>query len=159
MALETIVVAVGPDDDARAHELTEAIVELAEPAGANVVLLHVFTERAYEDGIQEVGFPDEEPPSPTELAAHLEGIDVIAAELEAAGISHEISGSVGPEGETILRETGAVDGDLLCISGRKRSPTGKAVFGSISHRIMMNSSCPVVFVREGVYDANETDEV
>jgi nucleotide-binding universal stress UspA family protein len=115
--------------------------------------LHVFTERAYEDGIDEAGFPDDNEPSPTELAARLEAIDTVAAELETADVSYEIRGAIGVEGETIIQETDAADGDLLFLSGRKRSPTGKAVFGSTAHRIMMNASCPVLFVREDIYSA------
>ncbi|MCQ4334788.1 universal stress protein [Natronomonas sp. F2-12] len=155
MALETLVVAVGPNDDTRTKELTEAILDIAEPTGASVVLLHVFTERAYNEGLEEAGFTDEDPPSATELAGRLEGIDILAAELEAAGVPYEIRGSIGTEGETIIQETEAVGGDLLYLSGRKRSPTGKAVFGSTSHRIMMNAGCPVLFVREGVYATDE----
>ena len=114
------------------------------------------TERrfaAYEDGIDEAGFPDDNEPSPTELAARLEAIDTVAAELETADVSYEIRGAIGVEGETIIQETDAADGDLLFLSGRKRSPTGKAVFGSTAHRIMMNASCPVLFVREDIYSA------
>lgn len=158
MTLETLVVAVGPNDNTRTDELTEAILEIAEPTDASVVLLHAFTEKAYEEGIREAGFEDDDPPSPTELAARLEGVDAIAAALEGAEIPHEIRGAIGAEGKTILRETEAVDGDILYLSGRKRSPTGKAVFGSTSHRIMMNSSCPVLFVREGVYGTGEGNE-
>jgi nucleotide-binding universal stress UspA family protein len=155
MVLETLVVAVGPNDDARTEELIEAILDIAEPTGASVVLLHVFTEKAYDKGVEEAGFDDDDRPSPTELAARLEAIDAIAADLEAADVSYDIRGSIGAEGETIIRETEAVGGDLLYLSGRKRSPTGKAVFGSTSHRIMMNASCPVLFVREGVYSDDE----
>ena len=155
MSLETLVVAVGPNDDTRTEELTEAVLDIAEPTGSAVVLLHVFTERAYEEGIEEAGFTDDDPPSATELAARLEGIDILAAELETEGVPYEIRGSIGAEGETIIQETEAVGGDLLYLSGRKRSPTGKAVFGSTSHRIMMNASCPVLFVREGVYSDDE----
>lgn len=150
MTIETLVVAVGPNDDERTDELEKAVTEIAEPSGARVVLLHAFTESAYEDGVAEAGFEDERP-SPTELAGRLEGIDTLAAAMGDAGIPYEIRGSIGEEGRVILEETDAVGGDLLYISGRKRSPTGKAVFGSTSHRIMMNSSCPVLFVRENVY--------
>ena len=142
MALETLVVAVGPNDDSRTEELTTAILDIAGPVGASV-----------EDGIDEAGFPDDNEPSPTELAARLEAIDTVAAELETADVSYEIRGAIGVEGETIIQETDAADGDLLFLSGRKRSPTGKAVFGSTAHRIMMNASCPVLFVREDIYSA------
>lgn len=158
MALETLVVAVGPNDNTRTDELTEAVLDVAVPTDASVVLLHAFSERAYEEGIEEAGFDPEESPSADELAERLEGIDLLSEALEAAEISYEVRGEIGAEGETILQTTEAVDGDLLYISGRKRSPTGKAVFGSTSHRIMMNSSCPVLFVREGVYSDDENGE-
>jgi nucleotide-binding universal stress UspA family protein len=154
MALNTLVVAVGPNDGTRTDELTKAVLDVAEPTDATVVLLHVFSEKAYEEGIEEAGFDPEDPPSAKELAAQLEGIDLISAALETAGTEYEIRGAIGAEGESILQETEAVGGDLLYISGRRRSPTGKAVFGSTSHRIMMNSSCPVLFVREDVYAEN-----
>ena len=150
MSLETLVVAVGPNDDTRTQELTEAVLDIADPTDATVVLFHAFTEKAYEVGIEEAGL-DGDDPSPTALAARLEGIDALAEALEDAEIPHEIRGAIGSEAEMILRETEAVGGDLLYICGRKRSPTGKAVFGSTSHRILMNSPCPVLFVREGVY--------
>jgi nucleotide-binding universal stress UspA family protein len=152
MALETLVVAVGPNDEDRTDELTTAILDIAEPTDAGVVLLHAFSESAYEKGIDEAGFDPDSPPSADELAARLEGVDELAGALEAADIEHEIRGVIGPEGDSILEETEAIDGDLLYLSGRRRSPTGKAVFGSTSHRIMMNASCPVLFVRESVYD-------
>jgi nucleotide-binding universal stress UspA family protein len=152
MVLETLVVAVGPNDDDRTEELTTAILDIAAPTNADVVLLHAFNESAYEDGVIEVGFNTDDPPSPDELASRLEGVDALSTALETADIEHEIRGVIGPEGDSILEETEAVDGDLLYLSGRRRSPTGKAVFGSTAHRIMMNSTCPVLFVREGVYD-------
>ncbi|MFO7926543.1 MAG: universal stress protein [Halobacteriota archaeon] len=158
MALETLVVAVGPNDNTRTDELTEAVLDVAIPTDSSVVLLHAFDERAYEKGIEEAGFDPDESPSANELAERLEGIDIISEALDAADVPCEIRGEIGAEGDTILQTTEAVGGDLLYISGRKRSPTGKAVFGSISHRIMMNSSCPVLFVREGVYSDDENVE-
>lgn len=157
MAIETLVVAVGPNDDARTGELSEAILDLAEPTDARVVLLHVFTQKAYDTGIAEAGFDPDDPPSPDELASRLEAIDSLSLALEESDISYEIEGAVGKEGETILRRTEDPDCDILYMSGRRRSPTGKAVFGSTAHRIMMNSSCPVLYVREGVYGADESE--
>lgn len=152
MVLETVVVAVGPNDADRTGELLTAIRDVAEPADADVVLLHAFSQTAYEEGVSEAGFDPDDPPSPDELASRLEAVDAISAALEETDIEYEITGVIGDEGDSILSETAAADGDLLYLSGRRRSPTGKAVFGSTSHRIMMNSSCPVLYVREGVYD-------
>ncbi|PSP66736.1 universal stress protein, partial [Halobacteriales archaeon QH_6_68_27] len=39
------------------------------------------------------------------------------------------------------------DADLVVVGGRKRSPAGKAVFGSTAQEVMLESPCPVTFVR------------
>ncbi|MFQ3283685.1 universal stress protein, partial [Natronomonas sp.] len=156
MAIETLLVAIGPNDDARTDELTEAVMDVADPTDASVVLLHVFSEAAYRTGIEEAGFDLEDPPSPGELASRLEGVDTVAAALETADLGCDIVGEVGDKRETILRVAAETDADLLCASGRKRSPTGKAVFGSTVHKLMTDSPCPVLFVREGVYADGET---
>jgi len=155
MTLDTIVVAVGPNDDARTGELIEAVTDVAVPAAATVVLFHAFTEDAYDAGIEEAGFSPDEPPTPDELAARLEGVDAVAAALEEVEVGYTVRGEIGPEADEILRVADEEGADLLYVSGRKRSPTGKAVFGSTVHRLMMNSPCPVLFVREGVYDEGD----
>ena len=151
MALETLVVAVGPNDDAKTEELTEAVLDVAAPTGANVVFLHVFSEQAYQAGIEEAGFDPDDPPSPDELASRLEAIDSMAAELGEADVPYGIEGRIGDEADAILEAATDVDADVLYVSGRKRSPTGKAVFGSTVHRLLMDSPCPVLFVREGLH--------
>lgn len=155
MTLETLVVAVGPNDVARTDELTEAILDIAEPTGASVVFVHAFSEKAFDSGVAEAGFDPDDPPSPDELATRLECIDTISATLEETDVSYDVRGVVGSEAESVLNEIAEIDGDLLYLSGRKRSPTGKAVFGSTAHRLMMNSTCPVLFVREGIYGGDE----
>jgi nucleotide-binding universal stress UspA family protein len=40
-----------------------------------------------------------------------------------------------------------LDADLVIVGGRTRSPAGKAVFGSTAQEILLESPCPVTFVR------------
>ena len=39
-----------------------------------------------------------------------------------------------------------VDADAICVSGRKRRPTGKAVFGSVTQDVILGTERPVFAV-------------
>lgn len=56
----------------------------------------------------------------------------------------EPRGRVGDVANEILSEAERVDPQFLVISGRRRSPTGKAIFGSKAQQILLNANCPVV---------------
>jgi nucleotide-binding universal stress UspA family protein len=46
--------------------------------------------------------------------------------------------------EAIRSHADQAEADSLVLGGRKRSPTGKAVFGSVTQSVIMNSDRPVV---------------
>lgn len=56
----------------------------------------------------------------------------------------EARGRVGNPTEEILAEAASLEPRFLVISGRRRSPTGKAVFGNTAQQILLNAECPVV---------------
>lgn len=149
MGLDTVTLAVGPEEG-RLTELTDAVVDVAAPTGATVVLLHVFSQSAYDEGVAQAGYDTENPPPAHTLATRLESVDRIAAALDEADVDYRVRGEIGDVTDGIVRAVEETDSDLLYIGGRRRSPTGKAVFGSTVHRLMMNAPCPVTFVREGL---------
>lgn len=67
--------------------------------------------------------------------------DDIADDLD---ISAEAAGLVGNVADNVIRYADEQDARYIVISLRKRSPTGKAIFGSVSQSILLNSDCPVV---------------
>lgn len=145
MAIETILLAVGPGDADRADQLAEAVVDVAGPPDATVVLAHVFTEDEFENVLDRLGL--EANADPDVVAGRHATIRDIAEALDDAGIDFEVVGAVGAHGASIVSlatETGA---DRVVVGGRSRSPTGKAVFGSTAQEVMLSAPCPVTFVR------------
>lgn len=155
--IETVLLAIGPGDSDRVDELTEHAIEIAQPTDATVVLAHVLAADEYEDevhnyheAIDRMGIDLENRNlTPEMLAKETDPIDEIADRLEEAGVAVEIRAAVGDRAEEIVQLAEDIDADTLIVGGRKRSPTGKAVFGSTAQKVLMNAPCPVTYVRSG----------
>lgn len=148
VTLNTILLAVGPGDADRVEELAEAAIEVAAPAGATVVLAHVFTDDQYAKVVDRLEF--NRPPAEVnsdEVASRERTIKTLASALREAGVEVEIRGAVGEHGKTIVGLAEAVGADRVIVGGRNRSPTGKAVFGSTAQTVLLSAPCPVTFVR------------
>lgn len=147
MALDSVLLAVGPGDDDRVGPLAATTTDLAAPADASVTLAHVFTESQYEDARANLGGEPGGEVTPDSVARRHATIRDLASEFDEAGVDYEIAGRVGAHGETIVELADDVDADLAVVGGRQRSPTGKAVFGSTAQTVLLSSPCPVTFVR------------
>ncbi|MDG5776524.1 universal stress protein [Haloarculaceae archaeon H-GB2-1] len=60
----------------------------------------------------------------------------------------EFRSRVGKIDTEILAIAEAIDARYVVIGGRKRTPTGKALFGSVTQRILLNADRPVVTVMQ-----------
>lgn len=147
MTLETMLLAVGPGDADRTDELAEAVIEVAEPAGATVVLAHVFTDDEFDEVIDRLDYDPDGEIDPDEVAARHATVRELTDAFDAAGVEYEVRGSVGHHGESIVALANDVHADRVVVGGRTRSPAGKAVFGSTAQEVMLSAPCPVTFVR------------
>ena len=146
--LQNVLVAVGPTDADRLDHLVEETIDVALPSGATVVLAHVFTPEKFEERVDALDFDREASDvSPDDIAARYSVIREFAGHLDENGVDYEIRGTVGDRGEGITALAEEFDADRIVVGGRKRSPTGKAVFGSLAQKVMLSASCPVTFVR------------
>jgi len=147
MALETVLLAVGPNDADRADELASTVVNIAGPAGADVIVAHVFTHDEYETAADRLGFEGVGQADPDQLAQRHKTVKQLQERLDEADIPTSVQSGVGDHGEEIVGLAEDCAADLIVVGGRKRSPTGKAVFGSVAQKVMLNAPCPVTFVR------------
>lgn len=148
MTLETVLLAVGPGDADRTEELAEAVIEVAAPADATVVLAHVFTADEYNEVLTRLEFDaDRSEVVPDDVASRHSTVRDLVAAFDEADVEYDIRGAVGDHSDAIIDLATSVGADRVVVGGRRRSPTGKAVFGSTAQSVMLSAPCPVTFVR------------
>lgn len=69
---------------------------------------------------------------------------ILERELGSVDDAVETRGRIGDPATKILQEATTLDARFVVVGGRKRSPVGKAVFGSTTQTVLLNSECPVV---------------
>jgi nucleotide-binding universal stress UspA family protein len=125
-----------PVDDDVDHAVAQAqyVADLpGSPEALGVTVAH-----AYRDDADAAGpdLPDEASPG------------VVAAErtLTDAGIETETSELFVPVAQGIVDLAREIEADLIVMSGRTRSPAGKALFGSVTQSVLLDAPIPVTVV-------------
>ncbi|AHG01590.1 hypothetical protein HALLA_04115 (plasmid) [Halostagnicola larsenii XH-48] len=125
--MTTILLSIDTDV-ARAKAQAESLISLPiETAETNVVLYHVF--RADDEGAD---------------ANALKSVAEAKRRLEKEGFDIEVSQSSGDATRNILEKAEEIDADIISLAGRKRSPTGKALFGSVTQNVILKSDRTVL---------------
>lgn len=61
-------------------------------------------------------------------------------------IDYEAVGLVGNAANEVVGYAENVDASYIVVAPRRRSPAGKAIFGSVAQSILLDATCPVVTV-------------
>ena len=72
----------------------------------------------------------------------------VSARLEEAGVAVTTRREHGKPAETILEVAEELGVDQIVMSGRKRTPVGKALFGSVTQAVLLSADQPVTIVME-----------
>lgn len=134
-----IVAAV--DGDKRPDRVVNVGQDLAETFGEELVVLHVMSEGEFNRRREEREYYVDQAGEDAAKTARW----VVTGTLE----EHDevvLEGRVGEPVDEILAEAEKRDARFLVVGGRKRTPVGKAVFGSVTQSVMLNSEIPVVTV-------------
>ncbi|MFB6183483.1 MAG: universal stress protein [Haloarculaceae archaeon] len=156
MTMETILLAVDSSDEDRLPELIDAAADVAGD-DTTVVTLHVFERDSYRDLQSAMNVDPDSETTPDDVARRYAVVRNVADALEARGVDTRVRGALGDGSDPILRVAREEDADHLVVGGRRRTPTGKAVFGSTAQQILLNATRPVTFVRAGTADPDVDD--
>ncbi len=148
MTVDNIVVSIEPADRDTLDTLVAETIEVAEPGDPTVHLQYLFDTDEFEEIIEQIDPDTGSAVSADDVAARQESVTAPVAMLEDHGIDYEISGiSGGQPSEQIIRRANELDADLLVVGRSKRSPAGKAMFGDYAQQVLLNASCPVLYVK------------
>ncbi|WP_435075226.1 universal stress protein [Halorubrum sp. HHNYT27] len=125
-----VLIGIDNAEDERAIAQANAIVDLPHGAGEMTAhLCHVFQNNPEAASVNQI--------SAVRRAREL---------LEDAGIDCVHYEASGDPADELLAAAADVDANAICVSGRKRRPTGKAVFGSVTQEVILGSDRPVFTV-------------
>ncbi|MFU8867396.1 universal stress protein [Natronococcus sp.] len=124
-------VLVALDTDERRALAQASMIESLPAATEEVsaVLAHVFQENPEGQSIPQ-----------------LDGVRHVTDAFDESGIDYEYYETSGDPAPEIIAVADERDVDLICLSGRKRTPTGKVIFGSVTQSVILGTDRPVVTV-------------
>ena len=138
---------------AATRELVQEAGTIAAGTGAELRLLHVMPDEEYDERMssrlesKSGGFSLDE----AEAEAKRVAAEVGRSVLDEVDVEYDALGAVGHEEETILDLADEHGCDHLFVAGRRRSPSGKALFGDLTQRLLLNF--------DGMVTVNLADEV
>lgn len=151
-SVASIVLDVSEMNNDQIDNVSDVIAEVAGPAHATVHLVCTFSTDEFEKTVSRLKYDADSPPDPDEIAKRSQSVRRAATELRDPvrnyGMPITVHGRVTDDtGEAIVDTATEVNADRVVICGGNRSPTGKAIFGSTAQYALLNSPCPVTFVR------------
>ncbi|ELY68059.1 universal stress protein [Natrinema versiforme] len=132
-------------DEERVTAQIETLRSLpADPDDLSVTVLHVLEEI---DTMPDEGgatFIDDLNESLPEIRDVPDTVSLVEDRLEGDGIEVDRAELVGDAAGGIGQVASDIDADAILLGGRKRSPVGKALFGSVSQQVIIDADRPVI---------------
>lgn len=145
MSSMTVLVGIVGEDKPRITQFAKILEKLDQNGETDVLLTHIYSQDDL-DQIEEMYDVDvREPHHLSAAAEHNTAINELAELLDERNIDNDVRGGLGEPGAELINIATELRPDFLLIGGRKRTATGKALFGSTAQRVLMNAPCAVIF--------------
>lgn len=141
-----MVILAAVDRSERAEAVVAEAGALAEAYGEPVHVVHALSRSEFFDLAVTDYEAGEEAVTMDEVKAH--AADRAEAVASALDVEHECVGLVGAAAKEIVRYAESVDAHYVVLAPRRRSPAGKALFGSTAQSVLLQADCPVVTVMQ-----------
>lgn len=82
----------------------------------------------------------EDLPEPMATPSRVQAVREVRDQLHEDGVRTEIREAEIPPADGIRKLADDVDADLIAMGGRKRSPAGKVLFGSVTQSVLLNTN-------------------
>jgi nucleotide-binding universal stress UspA family protein len=140
-----MVILAAVDEKGKSERIIETGQELALAFGEDLVVLHVIPENEAEEHFESMREIEEF--RETSFAVEIERAEEYAKKLTGKVLDEDDfipAGRIGDPVEEILSFLDEKDIRYVVIGSRKRSPVGKAAFGSVAQSVILGAECPVV---------------
>ncbi|MFP9193326.1 universal stress protein [Natrialbaceae archaeon A-CW1-1] len=136
-----MVIVAAVDRSDRASNVIKEAESLAQAYNDAIHVLHVLPRSEFVN----MGVSQARKDDPIDMKQVRETAAKFASEAATSLESpYEIVGLMGTPSNQIVEYASDQDARYIVVAGRKRSPAGKAMFGSVAQSVLLNARCPVV---------------
>lgn len=139
-----MVIVAAVDRSDRATTVVEQAEKLATAFEDTIHVVHVLSPSEFVElertSLQKVG-EGQDMDRVREVATDI--AEEAATDLDCP---YESVGLMGDTADRVIDYADKQSARYIVVAGRKRSPTGKIVFGSVAQSILLNAGCPVVSI-------------
>lgn len=141
--IQVMVIVAAVDQSDRSDAVIRESIALAKAFDETVHVVHVLTTSKF----VELGRTSAEEGDPVDMDEVIEVAKEIAIEATSNfDFQHETVGLLGEPADRIVQYARQREARYIVVSGRKRHPSGKMIFGSVTQSILLNAESPVVSI-------------
>ena len=136
-----MVILAAVDGDDRPDRVVTVGADLADTFGEPLIVLHVMPEAEFDRRREQREYFLDQAADDAGKTARW----TVSGTLDDDS-NVEVEGRVGEPVDEIIEVADRNDARYIVVGGRKRTPVGKAVFGSVTQSVMLQADRPVVTV-------------